>query len=393
MAAALALPALGAPASALASASGSTFTNPLFAGGDPWVTRVDGVYYYSASDCGVAGICLKRSRSLSGLVRAPWVGVWNPPRKNGANSREIWAPEIHHLGGRWYIYYAADDGDNDHHRLYVLESSRARGPYREADTGYPDGRLAESSGDWAIDPDVFVAADGRLYLTWSCTDYRDSRFPQRICLARMRDPLHVSGPTVRLSAPTERWEVRGKPIQEGPVGYARDGRTYITYSASASWIPDDYAVGLLTLAPHASPMDRAAWTKSGPIFDHHGTVYGPGSVVFVPSPDGRQWWNMYHAIDRLDCTPAYRCRDIRMQPMHFDADGAPILGVPVDAGVPLPLPSGDRPGQPSRDRIAARQRPERLTQASDRQPDRPLPGCRDSEHQTAREGSIDLQSG
>jgi GH43 family beta-xylosidase len=166
----------------------------------------------------------------------------------------------------------------------------------------------------------------------------------------MRDPLHVAGPTVRLSAPTRPWELRGKPIQEGPVGYTRDGRTYITYSASAAWIPDDYAVGLLTLAAGASPMDRTAWTKSGPIFDHHGTVYGPGSVVFVPSPDGRQWWNMYHAIDRLDCRPAYRCRDIRMQPMHFDAQGAPILGVPIDAGVSFSLPSGDRsaaPGPPA----------------------------------------------
>lgn len=338
MTAALALPALGGPASAPRGA----FTNPLFAGGDPWVTRVDGLYYYSASDCGVAAICLKRSRSLSGLARAPWEGVWSPPKKDGANSKDIWAPEIHHFQGRWYIYYAADDGDNDHHRLYVLESSGARGPYREADTDYPDGRLTDSSGDWAIDPDTFIAADGRLYLTWSCTDHRDSRFPQRICLARMRDPLHVSGPTVRLSAPTEPWESRGKPIQEGPVGYTRDGRTYITYSASAAWIPDAYAVGLLTLAPGASPMDPAAWTKSGPIFDHHGKVYGPGSVVFAPSPDGRQWWNLYHAIDRLDCAPAYRCRDIRMQPMHFDAKGAPILGVPIDPGVPLPLPSGDR---------------------------------------------------
>lgn len=341
MSGALALQALGAVAQARAPPV-HVFSNPLFAGGDPWVTQVGGVYYYSASDCRVAEICVKRSRSLSGLARVHWVGVWISPEKGAPNSKEIWAPEIHYLEGRWYIYYAADDGDNDHHRLYVLESDRALGPYREGDTGYPFGRVADSSGDWAIDPDAFIAADGRLYLTWSCTDYKDSRFPQRICLARMRDPLHVVGPTVRLSTPTERWEARGEPIQEGPVGYARDGRTYITYSASASWIPDDYAVGLLTLAPNGLPLDRAAWMKSGPIFDHHGTVYGPGSVVFVRSPDGRQWWNMYHAIDRLDCRPAYQCRDIRMQPMHFDAEGSPILGIPVDAGVPLSLPSGDR---------------------------------------------------
>lgn len=338
LAGALVLPSLRATT----PAGGATFTNPLFKGGDPWVTRVDGLYYYSASHCGVADICIKRSRSLSGLARAPWIGVWNHDGNGAPNARDIWAPELHHLDGRWYIYYAAADGDNNHHRLYVLQADRPEGPYAEAATGLPHGRLAESSGHWAIDPDVFTAADGRLYLTWSCTDYPDSRFPQRICLARMRDPLHVDGATVALSTPERPWETRGKPIQEGPVGYTRDGRSYITYSASASWIPDDYAVGLLTLARGSEPLDASAWRKSGPIFDHHGTVYGPGSVVFVPSPDGRQWWNVYHAIERLDCRPAYRCRDIRMQPMHFDAEGAPVLGVPVDAGVALPLPSGDR---------------------------------------------------
>lgn len=306
------------------------------------MTRVGGTYYYSASQCGVADICIKHSRSLYGLARAPWIGVWSHTDGSAQNSHQIWAPELHYINGRWYIYYAADDGDNNHHRLYVLEATRAEGPYVEADTGHPHGRLQGADGHWAIDPDVFVATDGHLYLTWSCTNYPDSQFPQRICLARMRDPLHTMGTTVALSTPTRSWETRGKPIQEGPVGYTRAGHTYITYSGSASWIPDDYAVGLLALAPGASPLDVSAWRKSGPIFDHHGTVYGPGSVVFVPSPDGRQWWNVYHAIERMDCRPAYACRDIRMQPMHFDADGAPDLGVPVDAAVALPLPSGDQ---------------------------------------------------
>lgn len=336
------LAALATPAVAAAGAA-PTFCNPLFAGGDPWVTRVDGVYYYSASNCGVADLCIKRSRSLSGLADAPWIGVWNHASDSDPNAHEVWAPELHRLDGRWYIYYAADDGSNDHHRLYVLVANSPEGPYRPAATGKPFGQLPESTGHWAIDPDVFTAADGKRYLTWSCTDHRDSRFPQRICLASLRDPAHVGSPTVTLSMPTEPWEIRGKPIQEGPVGYTRDGRSYITYSASASWIADDYAVGLLSLQSGRSPLSAASWTKSGPIFDHHGTVYGPGSVVFVPSPDGTQWWNLYHAIERLDCDPAYRCRDIRMQPMHFQADGAPVLGVPLDADATLSRPSGDDP--------------------------------------------------
>ena len=323
------------------SSSSSTFKNPLFDGGDPWVTRVDGVYYYSASNCGVADICVKQSATLSGLARAPWIGVWTHASDSDPNAHEVWAPELHHIDGRWYIYYAADDGDNEHHRIYVLTSAKPTGPFAPANTGTPHGRLDESTGHWAIDANTFTAADGKRYLTWSCTNSQGSAFPQRICLAPLRDPLHVGGPTVFISAPTQAWEKRGKPIQEGPVGYTRSGRTYITYSASASWIPNDYAVGLLTLTPGASPLQAASWKKSGPIFDHTRTVYGPGSVVFAPSPDGTQWWNLYHAIERLDCDPAYRCRDIRMQPMRFDAAGAPSLGKPINATTPMALPSGD----------------------------------------------------
>jgi GH43 family beta-xylosidase len=323
----------------------ATLTNPVFQSQDPWVTLVDGIYYYSGSNCGVADICVKTSRSLSGLAKAPWIGVWTHAHDSDPNAHEIWAPELHRVNGRWYIYYAADDGDNNHHRLYVL-SSDGRGPglgtFHEASTGLPHGELNASTNHWGIDPNVFTAADGKLYLAWSCTNFPDSTFPQRICLAPMRDAVTVAGETVYLSTPDQPWEMRDKPIQEGPVGYTRHGRTYITYSGSASWIPNDYAVGLLTLQRGANPLNASAWKKSGPIFDHQGKVYGPGSVVFVPSPDGREYWNVYHAIDRLTCKPAYTCRDIRMQPMHFDAQGAPVLGVPVDPGVPLPLPSGDK---------------------------------------------------
>jgi GH43 family beta-xylosidase len=319
------------------------FTNPVFVGQDPWITYVDGTYYYSGSHCGVADICVKQSKTLTGLAGAPWIGVWKHGRDDDPNGREAWAPELHRIDGRWYIYYAADDGNNDHHRLFVL-SSDGKGPdlgtFREADTGLPHGQLDAMADHWGIDPNVFVAADGKRYLTWSCTNQGDSAFPQRICLAPMLDPVHVGKPAVFLSTPTEAWETRDKPIQEGPVGYTRNGRTYITYSGSASWIADDYAVGLLSLRPGGDPLDPASWRKIGPIFDRHGKVYGPGSVVFVPSPDGRQYWNVYHAIERLDCKPAFDCRDIRMQPMRFDAAGAPVLGEPIDPGVPLDVPSG-----------------------------------------------------
>ena len=322
-----------------------TFTNPIFTGADPWVTYVDSTYYYSEAGCNPMreSICIKKSKTLTGLIHAPWTEVWRPSNPANPNGSDVWAPEIHKLNNHWFIYYAADPNKNNQlHRLFVLraDTDNPLGTYSEADTGAPHGALPAADIHWAIDPDVFLASDHKLYLLWSGTNFEDSKFPQRIFIAPMSDPEHMAGEAVPISNPIEAWETRDAAIQEGPIGYSRAGSNFVTYSASASWIPNDYAVGILVNRT-GNLLDPQQWNKSGPIFDHHGAAYGPGSVVFVPSPDGLQFWNLYHAIDRLDCKPAYNCRDIRMQPMHFRPDGFPMLGVPYDPGVPIEEPSGD----------------------------------------------------
>lgn len=336
---------------AQAAGAAGTFTNPVFKGQDPWVTLVGGTYYYSGSHCGIADICVKSSRTLTGLASAPWVGIWNRGRATDPNGSDIWKPQIHYIDGHWYVYYAADDGNNDDHRLFVLQarSDNPLGRYVEGRTGLPHGRLRERSGVWAIDPNVFTAADGRLYIVFSCTSQGNAHFPQSICLAPMSNALTIGGATVRISTPDRYWETRTQPIEESPVGYTRDGNTYITFSASASWVAADYAVGVLTNTVKAKILDPAQWSKRGPIFDSHGLAYGPGSVVFVPSVDGSEYWVLYHAIDSTSgacAVSAYDCRDVRMQRMFFDSAGYPILGYPVDPGVALTDPAGEH-GSPS----------------------------------------------
>lgn len=317
-----------------------SFTDPLFPGGDPWIVREAGYYYFSSVDCEPYrdAICIKKSRTLTGLIQARPKLVWHARNPHTQNGTQIWAPELHKIAGRWYIYYSADpDRNNNRHRLFVLraDSDDPLGTYHEE-----DGALARANTNWGIDPNIFMAADGRLYLTWSCTNFADSTFPQRICLARMQDAEHLATDPVAISTPAESWECRGAPIQEGPVGYTRNGITYITYSASSSWLAEDYAVGLLQNST-TDLLNPAHWYKTGPIFDSHGRTYGPGSVVFIPSPDEHQYWTFYHAIERPTCTPAYDCRDIRMQQMFFTRTGAPILGYPVNPGVLLEDPSGE----------------------------------------------------
>jgi len=320
------------------SRSGSqTFTNPIFTSQDPWVLSWHGYYYYSDSNNGT--VFIRKSKTLTGLGSATPTAVWTAP-STGPNCADVWAPEIHNLNGVWYIYYAADDGNDANHRLFVLQSTTSSplGPYTMANTGYPNGQLYESSGAWAIDPDVFTAADGYLYVVWSGRPVGGG--PQQIYIALLSDPLHIAGSRVMIAEPTEPWEMRTAPVEEGPVGYTRHGVTYITYSGSVAYTTD-YTVGLLTNVS-GNILDLGSWVKTGPLLDTHDTAYGPGSVVFAPSPDGTETWMIYHGIDRNDCGQnCFCCRSIRMQKIRWNADGSPLLGYAVDPSVLLRVPSGE----------------------------------------------------
>lgn len=46
--------------------------------------------------------------------------VWVP--KDPSNSHNLWNPEIRNINGKWYIYFAADDGNTDNHQIYVIEN-------------------------------------------------------------------------------------------------------------------------------------------------------------------------------------------------------------------------------------------------------------------------------
>src|SRR5262245_30267081 len=90
-------------------------------GADPWVYRHSDGWYYATYSTG-SNVVLRRSRTITGLGGAETRLAWRPPRGTPF-SREVWAPEVHFLRGKWYVYVAADDGENAHHRMVVLENS------------------------------------------------------------------------------------------------------------------------------------------------------------------------------------------------------------------------------------------------------------------------------
>ena len=313
----------------------STFTNPIVAGGaDPWVVRWHGQYYYCQSGGGHA-IWVSRSPKLQDLGRAAARRVWTPPPRT-AYSKELWAPELHYLRGKWWIYVAADDGDNAHHRMYVLEGSAddPQAPFTFK------GKIAAPTDRWAIDATVLQMPGDRLYLIWSGWEGAEN-VAQHLYIAPMSNPWTISGERVRLSSPELGWEKHGNPlINEGPEVLWHGDRLFLIYSASGSW-GDDYCLGQLAWTG-GDVLDPKSWLKKpGPVFARTKDVFGPGHCSFVKSPDGTEDWMVYHSAK---FSGAGWNRRVNLQRFTWNTDGSPNFGVPVSAGVPLPIPAEARDG-------------------------------------------------
>ena len=303
-----------------------TFTNPIAdRGNDPWVTLRDGKYYYCYS---AGGVQVAAFDNLPEIGQAEGSVVWQPP-EGTAYSRELWAPELHYLDGAWYIYVAADDGDNKNHRMYVLKGSSQdpTQPFRLV------GKIAPPEDFWAIDGTVMEYKD-KLYFVWSGWEDTENLW-QDLYIAPMSDPCTISGSRVRISTPEYPWERVGNPmVNEGPAALAHNGAMHIVYSASGSWT-DDYCLGLLTLTG-SDPLDPKAWEKSPkPILSKSDRVFGPGHCSFTTSPDGKETFVVYHA--NTESGTGWNGRKIFAQKVGWDKENKPVLGEPAAPGIKLAI--------------------------------------------------------
>jgi GH43 family beta-xylosidase len=348
-AAALAVLAVGcvrgvsqAPSPSAVAAPACTFVNPLASGADPWVVRRDSVYYYVKSQD--RRIWIARSTRLADVFTAPAHAIWSAP-DTGWNRTNVWAPELHFIHGRWYVYYAAGRAGPPFTSQHagVLQSADDDPLGRWADRGriYTGDSVGTGTGDrWSIDMTVGRIA-GRDYAVWSgwAQSAATDKTPQQLYIAPLENPWTIASNRVLLSAPDAAWE-RGPELdlQEGPELLARGNGVFVVYSTRDSWLKE-YALGQLRLRDTtANPMDPASWTKSGPVFTGNAGVFGVGHASFVTTPDGSEHWIVYHSKDAP--TPGWR-RSVRMQRFAWTPAGDPQFGVAVAGGERLPLPRGE----------------------------------------------------
>lgn len=316
------------PENVATAAPQETFTNPILPAPsqDPWIVMHEGVYYYCESHL-EGGIYIRASRTIQDLSKAESILVWHAPA-TGINSKEVWAPELHFINGRWYIYYAADDGKNENHRMFVLESEGSDPFGKYLDRGMID------TGTWSIDGTVFQHSDGKLYFIWSgWPGGVDGQ--QNLYIAPMKSPTELAGPRHLLTTPTQKWECSAMPICEGPEVLQKDGRVFVIYSASASWTVD-YCLGLLSF-DGGDILDSKNWTKQGQVLKRTDKVWGVGHCSFVKSPDQSEDWILFHAKSKRKS--GWMDRNVRAQRFTWTASGLPFFGEPVNIGVSLKVPS------------------------------------------------------
>ncbi|WP_219836992.1 family 43 glycosylhydrolase [Paenibacillus sp. R14(2021)] len=314
---------------------GGTFKNTLaeIDTPDPSVIYKDGYYYMTFTHNG-ADIMVMKSRTMD-FKQAERKVVWYPDIGT-RYSAELWAPEMQFLQGKWYIYFAADDGLNENHRMFVLE----------ADTDDPmgsytfKGQITDDTNKWAIDG-LAMELNDKLYFVWSGWE-SDINIQQNTYIAPMSDPLTISGPRVLLSEPDLEWERAGGPpfINEGHSILHHNGQVHIVYSGAGSWTPF-YALGMLTLKECADPLVALNWTKAQePILkmDEVAGVYGPGHNSFVTSPDGTEQWIVYHATTAP--TDGWGNRKARAQKLVWDKAGNLQIGKPLSLDTAIEVPAG-----------------------------------------------------
>ncbi|WP_197479905.1 family 43 glycosylhydrolase [Paenibacillus swuensis] len=314
---------------------GGTFKNTLspMDTPDPSVVYKDGYYYMTFTHNGTDIMVLK-SRTID-FKQAQRKIVWLPD-VGTAYSAELWAPEIQWIQGKWYIYFAADDGLNENHRMFALQ----------ADTEDPmgaytfKGQIGDASDKWAIDGLVMEYKE-KLYFVWSGWE-GDVNERQNTYIAPMSDPLTISGERVRLSTPDMDWEQAGGPpfIQEGQSILHHEDRVHIVYSGAGSWTPY-YSLGMLSLKENGDPLSAADWVKAEkPLMTMNAkaSVYGPGHNSFTSSPDGRELWIVYHATSRED--DGWNNRKARAAKVTWDENGNPLFGEPLSLRTAIHVPSG-----------------------------------------------------
>lgn len=308
--------------------------NPVvFQRADPHIyLHTDGYYYMTASVPAYDGIEIRRAKTIEGLEKGESKMVWMK-HETGEMSELIWAPEIHVIGDKWYIYFATAGNREIHkvditfnHRMYVIENGDAN-PF--SDNWVEKGRIETHMESFSLDATI-LKYDEKVYYIWAQKDPKIEG-NSNIYISEMENPWTLKGTITMLTHPEYDWEKRVFSVNEGPSILKSDKYVFLTYSASAT--DENYCLGILKMEIGKDPLVKENWEKS-PVSVFRSDVpnkrFGPGHNSFTKSPEGQDIL-VYHCrdYDKFDCDPLYDPnRHTCIQVVEWE-NGEPKFGIPL----------------------------------------------------------------
>lgn len=300
------------------------FNNPIaLQRADPHVFKdADGTYYFVATVPEYDRIEIRKSKTINGLSEAKPEVIWRK-HEQGAMGNHIWAPEIHRIEGKWYIYFAAGSAENKWAiRIYALSNS-SKDPLKGS--WHEEGQIKTQRDEFALDATTFELNKQR-YMLWSD---RASRTVTNtgLYIAKMQSPLMLTGPEVVISQPEYDWEMHTYRVNEAPAVLVHGNKIFVTYSASAT--DATYCLGMLWADIDADLLNPASWHKlPNPVFytKEEFKRFGPGHNCFTKSEDGKTDVMIYHARDYKEIKGESLYdpnRATRARVLKWNADGTP----------------------------------------------------------------------
>jgi beta-xylosidase len=218
--------------------------------------------------------------------------------------RAVWAPSIVKRGDWYYLFFSANDIQNDTQLggIGVARAKHPAGPF-EDHLGKP---LVDKfhNGAQPIDPFVFADSDGTHYLIYGGWKHCN--------ITKLNGDFSALVPFDDKSLFKE---ITPQGYVEGSWMFKKDGKYYFMWS-EGGWTGPDYAVAYAVSSSPLGPFERA-----GKILQQDPRVAtGAGHHSVIQSPKSGKWYIVYHRrpLDQRDRNARVVCID----EMRFSATGA-----------------------------------------------------------------------
>lgn len=280
--------------------------NPIFEGwyADPEVALLDGQYWifptYSARYEDQIFLDAFSSKNLVDWQKHP--RIIDTTAVKWAQ-KAMWAPAIIEKGGRYFLFFAANDIQNNNEAggIGIGVSDKPQGPYKD----YLGKPLLDKfyNGAQPIDQFVFLDKDGTYYMIYG---------GWRHCnIVKLKDDFtgflpHSDGTLFK--------EITPEGYVEGPFMFIRNGKYYFMWS-EGGWTGPNYQVAYAIADSPFGPFKRIGVVlKQDPEI---ATGAGHHSMLNIPGTD--EWYIIYHRRPLGDNNGNHRvtCLDR----IYFDENG------------------------------------------------------------------------